>query len=349
MAKRSVAETSVCDLGAFNADRDDMPATQRRLSYVLITAARNEAEFIGQTICSVIAQSMRPRRWIIVSDGSTDGTDEIVQRYAHQHDWIELLRMPERHDRQFAGKAHAFNAGYSSLITHPPGTPQPGEGGSLPFDIIGNLDADITFDPDYFSFLLSKFQLSQKLGVAGTPFREGEETYDFRFSSTDHVSGACQLFRRECFEQIGGYVPVAGGGLDVIAVLTARMKGWHTQTFTEKVCEHHRPMSSANFKHKFVANFKLGRRAYHVGFHPVWQVFRSIYQMSRRPYVMGGCALFLGYFWAMLCRDQRPVSQELVDFQRRDQLKRLRVFFKRLFKSRTAAHKQAERRVARSE
>jgi poly-beta-1,6-N-acetyl-D-glucosamine synthase len=342
MAKRSVADTSesVCDLAAFSADRDDMRATQKRLCYVLITAARNEAAFIEQTICSVIAQSMRPRKWVIVSDGSTDGTDEIVQRYAGKHDWIELLRMPERPDRQFAGKAHAFNAAYSSLVTRH---------SSLPFDVIGNLDADITFDPDYFSFLLSKFQLSQKLGVAGTPFREGEETYDFRFSSTDHVSGACQLFRRECFEQIGGYVPVAGGGLDVIAVLTARMKGWHTQTFTEKVCEHHRPMNSANFKHKFVASFKLGRRAYHVGFHPVWQVFRSIYQMSRRPYVMGGCALFLGYFWAMLCREPRPVSQELVDFQRRDQLKRLRVFFKRLLKYRSGSHKQAEGRVARSE
>ena len=294
----------------------------KNLIYVLITTARNEAAFIEQTIRSVIAQTALPRKWIIVSDGSTDDTDEIVQRYANQHDWIELLRMPERHDRHFAGKAYAFNAGYAhlrSVLRH--------LSSDSGFDVIGNLDADITFEPDYFSFLLSKFQLCPELGVAGTPFSEGAETYDFRFSSLDHVSGACQLFRRECFEEIGGYVPVEGGGLDVIAVLTARMKGWHTQTFTDKVCEHHRPMSSANFKRKFVANFKLGKRAYHVGFHPLWQVFRSIYQMSRRPYVIGGCALFIGYFWTLLCREKRPISQQLAEFQRRDQLRRLRAFF----------------------
>jgi glycosyltransferase involved in cell wall biosynthesis len=293
----------------------------QNLAYALITTARNEAALIEKTIHSVIAQTALPRKWIIVSDGSTDGTDEIVQRYANQHDWIELLRMPERHDRHFAGKAYAFNAGYAHLSTLNSQL-------STSWDIIGNLDADITFEADYFSFLLSKFQLSPELGVAGTPFSEGAETYDIRFSSRDHVSGACQLFRRECFEEIGGYVPVEGGGLDVIAVLTARMKGWRTQTFTEKVCEHHRPMSSANFKRKFVANFKLGKRAYHVGFHPLWQVFRSIYQMSRRPYVMGGCALFIGYFWTLLCREKRPISQELAEFQRRDQLRRLRAFFR---------------------
>ena len=305
----------------------------QNLAYVLITPARNEAALIEQTIRSVIAQTALPRKWIIVSDGSTDGTDEIVQRYAKQHDWIELLRMPERHDRHFAGKAYAFNAGYARLssVLRPLtfATANPSTGGSdSGFDVIGNLDADITFSEDYYEFLLRKFAEDPKLGLAGTPFSEGAETYDFRFSSTDHVSGACQLFRRECFEEIGGYVPVEGGGLDVIAVLTARMKGWHTQTFTDKVCEHHRPMSSANFKRKFVANFKLGKRAYHVGFHPLWQVFRSIYQMTRRPYVMGGCALFIGYFWALLCREKRPISQELAEFQRRDQLRRLRAFFR---------------------
>src|SRR5579863_9572585 len=87
------------------------PATALTLRYALVTPARNEADLIEQTIRSVVAQTVPPGKWVIVSDGSTDGTDEIVKRYASQYSWIELVRMPERRDRQFAAKAHAFNAG----------------------------------------------------------------------------------------------------------------------------------------------------------------------------------------------------------------------------------------------
>jgi glycosyltransferase involved in cell wall biosynthesis len=285
------------------------------LNYVLITPARNEEQFIELTIRSVVRQTVRPLRYVIVSDGSTDRTEEIAQRFAREHEWIELVKMPERSERHFAGKVHSFNAGYARMK-------------SLPYGVIASLDADISFEPEYFSFLLSKFQLFPKLGVAGTPFNEGGEVYDYRFSSTSHVSGACQLFRRACFEEIGGYLPVRGGGIDVIAVLSARMKGWRTQTFTEKTCVHHRPMGLASHKGKMVANFKLGQRQYCLGFHPVWQTFRSGYQMTRKPYVLAGSALLAGYFWALLCRTERPISPELVAFQRRDQMQRLRDFFR---------------------
>lgn len=298
------------------------------LKYCLVTPARNEEAFIELTIRAVISQTVLPEKWIIVSDGSTDRTDEIVAKYAREHAWIELLRMPERTERHFAGKVGCFNAGYERLT-------------SVNYDIIGSLDADITFTPDYFDFLLSKFASDPKLGLAGTPFSEGGETYDYRFSSTDHVSGACQLFRRECYQQIGGYVPIKGGGIDVVAVLSARSKGWKTQSFIEKSCTHHRPMGSANHRRKIEANFNLGRRAYNVGFHPMWQVFRSVYQMSRKPYITGGAALFAGYFWTMLQRRERLISRELVEFQQRDQMRRLREFFK------TALHLKAARPAAK--
>jgi biofilm PGA synthesis N-glycosyltransferase PgaC len=236
-----------------------------------------------------------------------------VSNYALQHKWIELLRMPERQVRDFAGKAGCFNTAYAHAK-------------NLRYDVIGSLDADISFDKDYFEFLLRQFANDPQLGLAGTPFSENGVTYDYRFSSTEHVSGACQLFRRDCFEAIGGYVPVKGGGIDVIAVLTARSKGWRTRTFTEKTCVHHRPMGSANERHKMVAHFKFGQRAYSMGYHPVWQLFRSLYQMTRRPYFMGGLALLIGYVWAMFRRADRPLAQELVEFQRRDQLKRLQAF-----------------------
>jgi glycosyltransferase involved in cell wall biosynthesis len=284
------------------------------LNYVLITSARNEEAFLQLTMQAVISQTARPMKWVIVSDGSTDQTDEIVRSHASKHEWIELLRMPERQERDFAGKAGCFNAGYARVK-------------NLSFEVIGSVDADISFDKDYFAFLLSKFAEDPKLGLAGTPFSENGVTYDYRFSSTEHVSGACQLFRRECFEAIGGYAPVKGGGIDVIAVLTARSKGWRTRTFTEKTSIHHRPMGSANDRHKMVAYFKFGRKAYSLGYHPIWQLFRSVYQMTRKPYITGGCALFLGYFWGMLRRVERPITQELLEFQRRDQLKRLLAFF----------------------
>ncbi len=260
---------------------------------------------------SVVNQTVQPVRWLIVSDGSTDRTDEIAADAARKHEWIELLRMPERTSRDFGGKAHSFNTGYAHLK-------------HLPHNVAVSLDADITFEPDYFEFLLGKLAEDPQLGLVGTPFAEDGQTYDYRFSSVEHVSGACQIFRRECLEAVGGYVQSKGGGIDVIAVLSARMKGWRTRTFTEKQCDHHRAMGSANHRSRIVANFRLGQRGYCLGFHPVWQVFRSVYQMTKTPYVTGGVALLVGYFCAMWRRMERPISREMVAFQQRGQMARLR-------------------------
>lgn len=283
------------------------------LSYVLITPARNEQAFLGLTIQSVCAQTVRPLRWVIVSDGSTDRTDEIVEQSAARYDWIHLLKLPPRATRDFGGKARCFNKGYESVK-------------NLSFTTVGSLDADITFEGDYFEFLLGKMEVDPKLGLTGTPFSEDGMTYDYRFSSTDHVSGACQLFRRDCFEEIGGYVPLPSGGIDTLAVLMARMKGWRTRTFTEKHCVHHRPMGSANCKSPIGAAFKLGRSAYRLGSHPLWQLCRSFYQMTKKPYVIQGVADLSGYVCGLLNRDSMLVSEEVVAFQRSDQMNRLRRF-----------------------
>jgi poly-beta-1,6-N-acetyl-D-glucosamine synthase len=292
---------------------------KRFLSYVLITPARNESAFIGQTIESVIQQTIRPLKWVIVSDGSTDGTDKIVKTYLPEHSWIELVRMPERNERHFAGKVYAFNAGYDRIK-------------KLEYDIIGSADADITFDSDYIGFLLEKFQQDLKLGVAGTPFVEGTVQYDYRFSRKEHVSGACQLFRRECFEAIGGYVPLKAGAIDLTAVVSARMKGWKTETFTDKVCYHHRPMGTAKH-HVIRAAFRSGYYDYPMGVHPLWQLLRSIYQMGRRPVVIGGSLLLAGYLWAMLKRVPTPVSPEFVYFRRKEQLQWLNEYCRRILRS----------------
>ena len=285
-------------------------------SYILITPARNEARSIGQTIQSVVAQSMLPLKWVIVSDGSTDQTDDIVKQHMLDHSWIELLRMPERRERDFAGKVSAFRAGLA-CCQH------------LPYDAVCSLDADITFEPDYFEFLLTKLAGDCKLGLVGTPFRElTGEVYDYRFVSIEHVSGACQLFRRECFEAIGGYLPVKGGGIDHIAVITARMKGWKTRTFLEKTCLHHRSLGTAQ-RGPVAARFRLGVKDYAIGNHPLWEIFRSTYQMTKPPIVLGGVALGAGFFWSMSRRSKRPVAPEFVAFHRGEQLSRLRLLCKR--------------------
>ena len=286
------------------------------LRYVVITPARNESRHMSGLIESVVAQSRLPLRWVIVSDASTDGTDEIVECYRRRFGWIELVRMPEKRDRSFAAKVSCFNAGFERVK-------------GVPFDVIASLDADITFQPDYFEYLLERFEENPRLGVGGTPFVEGGGAhYDYRFTNIEHVSGACQVFRRECFADIGGYVPIKGGGIDWVAVTTARMKGWQTRTFTERVCEHHRPMGTGS-SGRIKSIFSHGWKDYYLGGHPLWQLFRGLYQTTRRPYVIGGLSLLAGYCWAGLSGTKRLVSQELIAFHRAEQMTRLRYFFTR--------------------
>jgi poly-beta-1,6-N-acetyl-D-glucosamine synthase len=281
--------------------------------YVIITPARNEAQFIELTLQSMVAQTLLPLKWIIVSDGSTDGTDDIVRKYMADNHWIELLQMPERRERHFAGKAYAFNAAYERLK-------------ELDFDVVGNLDADVSFDADLFQLLVARFSEDPRLGVAGAPFREGRQQYDYRFTSTDNVWGGCQFFRRECFETIGGYVPMKAGGVDLVAVVTARMNGWQTKTYPERVCIHHRTMNSAMNK-GYNRKFRWGQSDYRLGSHPAWQLFRCIYQMSKRPYVVGGLLTLTGYYFALVTRQPRSVSTEFADFRGKEQLGRLKEFF----------------------
>lgn len=283
----------------------------KSLKYAIVTPARNEAAGIEQTIRAMISQSVTPVKWVIVSDGSADGTDDIVRRYLDQYPWMDFVRMPEHRDRQFAAKVSAFNAGYNRID-------------SSAYDIIGNLDADITFDSGYFEYLVRKFDEISGLGVAGTPFIENDEAvYDYRFTNIEHVSGACQLFRKECYRDIGGYQPVKGGGIDWIAVTTARMKGWKTRTFTTKVCYHHRKIGTGE-QSNLKACFKHGQKDYYLGGHFLWQLFRAAYQMTKRPYIIGGGLLLFGYLKASAMRMKRPISDDLIAFHRNEQLKRLK-------------------------
>jgi poly-beta-1,6-N-acetyl-D-glucosamine synthase len=287
------------------------------MKYTLITPARNEEAFIEKTIQSVISQTVLPEKWVIVSDGSTDRTDEIVRAYLTRHDWMELVRMPEHRDRHFAAKVSCFNAGYDRLD-------------GIDYDVIGNLDADISFEKDYLAFLLERFKENPRLGVAGTPFIEkGGRSYNYNYANIEHVSGACQLFRRACFEEIGGYIPIKGGGIDWVAVTSARWKGWQTRTFTEKACLHHRPMGTGGAG-VLGARFKLGKEDYYLGGHPVWALFRAVFQMKEKPYIIGGLCIYAGYLYGAITRIKSPLDPGLITFHRREQMIRLKNIFRKM-------------------
>jgi glycosyltransferase involved in cell wall biosynthesis len=290
-------------------------------SYVLITPARNEEAFITKTIESMIQQTFPPVKWVIVDDGSKDKTAEIVESYVKQYAWVELVRRPSRKDRNFAGKVQSFNDGFAR--TH-----------GVQYELIGNLDADVSFGPDHFEFLVGKFVEDSALGVAGTAYtQEDWDSTKDSFEGQASVHGACQLFRYQCFLDIGGYVANPAGGVDWIAVTTARMKGWKTRNYPDRCFHHHRTMGTAERSH-VGAMFDYGKKDYFLGGSPAWEVFRAGYRMTKKPILFGGMALLFGYCWAAMQRVERPVSRELMRFHRQEQMRKLRLILGSLIRLR---------------
>ncbi|HUC84520.1 MAG TPA: glycosyltransferase family 2 protein, partial [Candidatus Acidoferrales bacterium] len=275
------------------------------MKYVLITPSRNEEQFIQKTLDSMVSQTWLPVRWVIVDDGSTDRTGEMAEAYARRFPWIEVMRRPPQPERSFAGKVHAFNAGFERVR-------------GLEFDVIGNLDSDLSFEPDYLEFLMRKFSEDPRLGVAGTPFLEnGYDSARDSFEGEHHVAGGCQLFRRQCWEEIGGYVPNHAGGIDWVAVTTARMKGWKTRSFPEKRFNHYRALGTAQ-RGVLASLFSYGEKDYYLGNSPIWEIFRVMYRLLKAPYLLGGLSVLAGFCSAALRRTERAVSPQLMRFHRRE-------------------------------
>jgi glycosyltransferase involved in cell wall biosynthesis len=279
-------------------------------AYVLVTPARNEAATLERTIEAVVAQRIRPARWVIVSDASTDETDAIAKRYAAQHDFIMFIRKEGEKARDFGAKVHAIRKGYEHLS-------------GVPYGYIGNLDADVTFAPDYFEQLLARFAGNPKLGIAGGV------TYDViegrphpRRASLDSVGGAVQLFRRACYEEVGGYLPLRGGLEDATAIYMARWKGWESKSFPELPVMHHRPTGTAG-QSVWRAKFIQGKAQYIIGWSPWWILVRAGYRVFERPYVLGSLVRTLGFFWALLKREPHSLPPELIRFIRREQHEKL--------------------------
>lgn len=274
--------------------------------YVIITPAHNEEQFIEQTIESMIAQTVRPLKWVVVNDGSTDRTGQIVQRYAERFDFIELINQVRQPERNFARKVFAFNRGLAAI-------------NELDFAYIGNIDADIFFGPRYFENILAELAGDDKLGISGgivyTKFTDTFSTYD---TTADSVGGKVQLFRRACFEDIGGYRPLKYGGIDAAAEITARMKGWKVRKSFEHPAYEGRPTGFAYGK-PVIAKLCEGRRFYSLGYDPLFYFFRCLYRLHEYPLFIGSMAALLRYMFGYLRREPRVLPSEIISYLRAEQ------------------------------
>jgi glycosyltransferase involved in cell wall biosynthesis len=278
--------------------------------YVLVTPVRNEEATIGVTLDSVVNQSVLPLEWVIVSDGSTDGTDAIVQPYADRYPFIRLLRLTERPQRSFSSVVFATEAGIAHLLHRD-------------CEFIGLLDADIRLDREYYAEILRRFQEDARLGLAGGLVVDCIDGRRIRSTQApQEVAGAVQFFRRACFDSMGGLTAIAEGGWDAITCVQARMNGFTTRTFTELEVDHLKPrnISEGNVPRRY---FHLGMRDHALGNHPLFEALKCLYRCADKPWIIGGVARYVGYLWCVLTLKPRSLPRELVAHIRGEQLARM--------------------------
>jgi glycosyltransferase involved in cell wall biosynthesis len=281
-----------------------------RAKYALISPVRDEEAFIEATLRTIVGQTVPPAVWLIVSDGSRDRTDEIVAAYAQRYPFIELVRLEHQSGRNFASKVHAFNHGYG-LIWH------------RDFEFIGNLDGDVTMEPDYYETALREFKRNPQLGIAGGIIMENVGgKYRKQDSSPRHTPGATQIFRRSCLEVIGGYLPLKGGGEDSAADIMARMRGWETHSFEHLLVYHHRRVGSG-LGGVLRARFHAGITDYNLGKHPLFVMLKSLRRLAEPPPLLSSLCRLTGFICASLRGEPRLVPQDFVRYVRQEQFQRI--------------------------
>lgn len=289
--------------------------------YVLVTPVRDEEATIGRTIESVLKQTVKPREWVIVSDGSTDHTDDIIRRAAAANPWIRLMALSARPGRCFAAVVHNTTAGIEHL-------------NHKNYGYLGLLDSDVEFESDYFERLIQRFVEDSSLGLAGGVVIDVGLRRDHFPRNRIDVPGAVQFFRRECFQSIGGLIPIPEGGWDGMTCALSRMKGYNTRLFTDLVVDHLKPRNIAEggvVRRKW----QLGIRDYAAGYHPLFETVKCIGRLSDPPFAIGAVAWWVGYCNAALSRRPRVIDQELVTFIRGEQMNRLRKIFSLFKRSRS--------------
>ena len=314
MDPKQELDSQASTIGSLMSDVDaprsgERPGAGRRL--VIVSPVRNEEKLLPGTIASVVAQTQRPSLWIIVDDGSTDSTAEIVRAAAAEHDWIRLYQRADRGVRKLGGGVvDAFNDGLEQV--------------DVDYDYVAKMDADLTFGPRYIERLMEHFEADPQLGSAsGKVFRpEGDGEVE-EFMIDEMVAGQWKLYRRECFEGIGGLVAeVMWDGIDFHK---ARRAGWRTRSIMEEELKiaHHRLMGSSH-KSIYTGRLRWGRGQWFMGSHPLYVLASSGLRMKEKPYLVGGFLIFCGFVQAWLQGNPRYGDREFRRDLQRWQLGRLK-------------------------
>ncbi len=288
--------------------------------YVIVTPAYNEAGYLRSTIETVMRQTVLPCRWIIVDDGSTDDTAGVIQAAAREREYIRYYRRP-RDQRQsyFASNVYAIMEGLRQVE-------------ATDYDFLAVLDADITLPEDYYEQVFARFDADPTLGVASGIY---ENLVNGRLEAVlnDRRSTpkAIQVFRRSCFEQIGGYVPLRYGGEDTCACIMARMRGWKAWSFPELKVIHRRPTGLGNAKSILRARFLLGLYEYGLGSHPLFVLTKYLRRsLIEKPYLVGSMAALVGFLYGSARGEKRQITDDVLRFTRKEQLARVWCFNRNL-------------------
>ena len=277
-------------------------------AYALISPVRNEARTIRCTIAAVLAQTIKPARWVLLDDGSSDATPEILEEVADQHNFIRVVRLDDRGFRQPGpGVVRAFERGLKDLE-------------DVAWEFVGKLDGDVQVPCDYYEKLLEAFGTDPRLGIAsGICLVPSGKGWRLEKNIPVHTRGPCKVYRRKCLEEIGGLVPALGwDGLDGYM---ARSKGWNTRTLDELKVIHYRPIHGDK---PFKGALRDGRGAYNQHYRVTYMLARAAVNLFRRPYLLRGIGLLAGYLGARLRKDERIDDPELVKYIREEQRRRLR-------------------------
>lgn len=286
-------------------------------AYVLMTAAYNEARFLPATIESVAAQSVPPALWIIVSDSSTDETDDIAREAAARHDFIRFLRHEDRRPSPtpMGGtawkKVTALRAGLAAFGAEAPDTPY-----------LGNIDGDVTFAPEFYATLMARMAKDPGLGLAGGFIYHSSEGREWPYiTSPDGVGGPIQFFRRAAWDAVGGYIP--WGQEDSIVQMALRMHGWKIRSFPDLRVGHHKTPKEKK-KNPLRGRFHTGMMERAMRYHPVFEAAKCAATITRRPVVLGGAAQLAGFAWAAWKGVPSQLPDDLVTFSQTEQMAKLR-------------------------
>lgn len=281
--------------------------------YILLTAARNEEKNIEKTIKSVIDQTIKPIQWIIISDGSTDNTDNIIQSYIKINNFIKFFRTSGDTVHNFGSKVKAINFARRQINVNT-------------YDYIGVLDADISFPSNYFEEIIYKFEKNPKLGIGGGIIYEMYNNKKFiQTISLNSVAGAVQFFRYQCFNELGDFLPLKYGGEDAAMEITARMNNWEVQTFSELHVMHYGFVGKGS-GNQLIAKYNKGIMFYQLGYHPLFQIFRCFYRIIDRPYIIGSLIELFSFFFCYLKKEDVILPQNVIKFLRKEQIQRLKSF-----------------------